>query len=72
MKKYAMPVIMLVVFETIAITLWLTKGNLFYLFNFSYFVCPFRWASSCLSKNTGMPGALFNCLSVCTCLSISD
>ena len=36
MKKYAMPVIMLAVFETVAITLWLTKGNLFYLFNFSY------------------------------------
>ena len=36
MKKYAVPVIMLVVFETVAITLWLTKGNVFYLFNFSY------------------------------------
>ena len=24
------------VFEAVAITLWLTKGNLFYLFNFSY------------------------------------
>ena len=36
MKKYAMPVIMLAVFETVAITLWLTKGNVFYLFNFSY------------------------------------
>lgn len=36
MKKYAMPIIMLVVFETVAITLWMTKGNLFYLFNFSY------------------------------------
>ena len=36
MKKYAMPIIMLVLFETIAITLWLTKDNLFYLFNFSY------------------------------------
>ena len=36
MKKYAMPIIMLVVFETVAITLWLTKNNLFYLFNFSY------------------------------------
>ena len=31
-----MPVIMLAVFETVAITLWLTKGNVFYLFNFSY------------------------------------
>ena len=36
MKKFAMPIIMLIVFETIAITLWLTKDNLFYLFNFSY------------------------------------
>ena len=36
MKKYAMPVVMLAVFEAVAITLWLTKGNLFYLFNFSY------------------------------------
>ena len=36
MKKYALPVILLAVFETVAVTLWLTKGNLFYLFNFSY------------------------------------
>ena len=39
MKKYAMPILMLAVFETIAITLWLTKDNLFYLFNFSYIGC---------------------------------
>ena len=36
MKKYSLPFIMLAVFETIAIILWLTKDNLFYLFNFSY------------------------------------
>ena len=30
MKKYAMPIMMLVVFETIAIILWLTKDDLFY------------------------------------------
>jgi hypothetical protein len=36
MKKYAMPVIILAIFEAVAITLWLTKANLFYLFNFSY------------------------------------
>ena len=35
-KKYLPPVVMLLVFESIAITLWLTKDNLFYLFNFSY------------------------------------
>ena len=36
MKKYLMPLLMLAVFETVAVTLWLTKDNLFYLFNFSY------------------------------------
>lgn len=36
MRKYLSPIIMLSVFETVAIVLWLTKDNLFYLFNFSY------------------------------------
>lgn len=30
---------MLVIFETVAITLWLTKENIFYLLNFSYIGC---------------------------------
>ena len=36
MKKYILPAGMLVVFEAVAVTLWLTMDNLFYLFNFSY------------------------------------
>ena len=36
MKKYWLPAAMLVLFEAIAVTLWLLKDNLFYLFNFSY------------------------------------
>lgn len=36
MKKYRMPAILLAIFETIAVILWRTTGNLFYLFNFSY------------------------------------
>lgn len=36
MKKYWLPAIMLTIFEAIAVALWLTKDNLFYLFNFSY------------------------------------
>lgn len=36
MKKFLFPILMFAVFETIAITLWLSKDNLFYLFNFSY------------------------------------
>ena len=34
--KYLIPLFMLMIFEAIAITLWLSKDNLFYLFNFSY------------------------------------
>ena len=36
MKKHFLPVLLLAVFEAIAVTLWLTKDNIFYLFNFSY------------------------------------
>ena len=36
MRKYAVPLLMLAVFETVAVVLWQTKANIFYLFNFSY------------------------------------
>ena len=36
LKKYWPPAVMLAIFETVAVTLWLTKDNIFYLFNFSY------------------------------------
>jgi hypothetical protein len=35
-RKYFFPILILIIFETIAVTLWLTKNNVFYLFNFSY------------------------------------
>ena len=35
-KKHIIPLIMWSIFESIAIILWLSKDNLFYLFNFSY------------------------------------
>ncbi len=38
-KKYLPPVFCLLVFEAVAVTLWLTKHNLFYLFNFTYIGC---------------------------------
>jgi len=36
MRRYALPLALFAAFEAIAIALWLAKGNLFYLFNFSY------------------------------------
>lgn len=35
-KDYIPPLIILVIFETVAVTLWLARNNLFYLFNFTY------------------------------------
>ena len=35
-RKYLPSILFFIVFEAIAIILWLTKNNLFYLFNFSY------------------------------------
>lgn len=35
-KKFFLPALMLLIFEAVAVTLWLTKDNIFYLFNFSY------------------------------------
>ena len=36
LKKYLPSLIIFGIFETVAIILWLTKNNLFYLFNFTY------------------------------------
>ena len=36
MKRYVLPIIMFVIFEIIAISLWLLLNNIFYLFNFTY------------------------------------
>ena len=39
LKKYFLPIAMLVVFETIAVVLWLSNNKIFYLFNFTYIGC---------------------------------
>lgn len=36
MRKYVIPLFIWLLFEIVAITLWLTMDNVFYLFNFSY------------------------------------
>ena len=70
MKKYAIPVIMLIVFETVAITLWLTKDNLFYLFNFSYIGMAISLGTCLLTKKYKHARRIvqFACMSVYACL----
>lgn len=36
LRKYSAPLMMLAVFETVAVVLWLCLDNIFYLFNFTY------------------------------------
>ena len=49
MKKYKTAFILFLVFETIAVTLWLTSGNLFFLLNFSYIGCCLGIGSALLA-----------------------
>ena len=44
MKKYGLPVLMLIVFEIVAVALWKANDNAFYLFNFSYIGCSIALA----------------------------
>lgn len=46
-RKYTFSIIMFIIFEMIAITLWLTKDNLFYMLNFSYI-------GTCLALGTAL------------------
>ena len=36
LRKYVPSLLLFLLFEAVAVTLWLTKDNLFYLLNFSY------------------------------------
>lgn len=46
-SKYIMSLLLFLLFEAVAVTLWLTKDNLFYLLNFSYIGC-------CLALGTAL------------------
>lgn len=46
-KKYSLSIFLWVIFETVAVTLWLTMDNIFYLFNFSYI-------GSCIAIGTAL------------------
>ena len=70
MKKYWLPVLMLIIFETIAVTLWLAKDNLFYLLNFSYIGISIFRCYLYVGINT--QGVLCSYLSDYICSSILD
>ena len=47
LRRYMLPALLFLVFETVAIALWLAMDNLFYLLNFSYIGC-------CLAAGTAL------------------
>lgn len=65
-KKWVVPLMIWVVFETVAVTLWLTKDNLFYLFNFSYIgsaiAIGFFYFSFIISMPEGLSSFLWDCI----------
>lgn len=58
MKKYFLPLGVLGISMTIAVTLWLTRDNIFYLFNFSYIGISIFFGIFLYIKNTNMPAEL--------------
>lgn len=51
MKKYMPSILMLIIFETIAVALWFTKDNIFYFVNFSYIGLSISIGSFLFNKN---------------------
>lgn len=67
MKKYLAPLFMLIIFEAVAITLWLTKDNIFYLFNFSYIGLSISLGIFLFIKNISTQDVSFSCLLAYIC-----
>ncbi|MDO5843529.1 MAG: 4Fe-4S dicluster domain-containing protein [Methanocorpusculum sp.] len=64
-KKYLTPLLILLIFEAIAVSLWLSLENIFYLFNFSYigvcisvgiflYIRKFRYARNVVMFSVGL------------------
>ena len=64
-KKLLPSALLLAAFEAVAVGLWLVKGNLFYLFNFSYI--GIALAVRCSRWGARTPGASRSCWWGCTC-----
>ena len=55
-KKVLIPIMMAAIFEIIAIVLWLSKDNIFYLFNFTYIGLSLALGMYLFGKEYDLPG----------------
>ena len=64
-QKYKLPLLLWLVFEAVAFTLWLSLNNMFYLFNFTYigtaiaigialYISGFKWARMAVQLAVGL------------------
>lgn len=67
LKKYLAPLFMLIIFEAVVITLWLTKDNIFYLFNFSYIGLSVSLGIFLFIKKLSTQDVSFSCLLAYIC-----
>lgn len=58
MKKYFLPLSVLGIFMTVAVTLWLTQDNIFYFLILAILEYQFLPGYFFMSKNTNMPAEL--------------
>ena len=71
MKKCGGIILIWALFEAVAVVLWITLHNIFYLFNFSYIGTCLSLGLFFYTKKYRMHGAWCNSPSACTCLFIS-
>ena len=56
LHKYVPSMLLFLLFEAVAVTLWLTKDNFFYLLNFSYIGACLGLGTALFTAGNGMPG----------------
>ena len=57
-RKYVPSMLLFLLFEAVAVTLWLTKDNLFYLLNFSYIGACLGLGTALFTAGNAMPAIL--------------
>lgn len=62
MKKYRVSLLIWFIFEVVALSLFVSTKNLFYLINFTYIGTCIGVGTSLMSKKISMPEILYNIL----------
>lgn len=69
LHKYVPSMLLFLLFEAVAVTLWLTKDNFFYLLNFSYIGACLGLGTDYLPPENGMLGisSSWRWAAICCC-----